>query len=160
MANRKPYGDQWVRALSIAKPRPLPIRRGGVPTDPGVYIWFRDGHPIYVGEALGAEGLRGRLRAHFAKNPDVSRSTLRASVAAAQLRLALRRFGCCRIRRTGQHRAEVAGVNGVWKLPDFITFKKAKEKTATRCHAPRKFLEVGGTWAGSRWISEYHARML
>lgn len=85
MANRKPYGDHWRRALSIAKPRPLPIRRAGVPTKPGVYIWFRDGHPNYVGEALGAKGLRGRLRTHFAKGSDLSRSTLRATVAAAQL---------------------------------------------------------------------------
>lgn len=50
-----------------------------------VYIWFRDGDPIYVGEAIGAEGLRGRLRAHFAQSPDFSRSTFRATVAATQL---------------------------------------------------------------------------
>lgn len=85
MTNTKSPGDQWKLALSIAKPRPLPIPRGGVPTDPGVYIWYRDESPIYVGEALGAEGLRGRLRKHFAKGTDLSRSTLRASVAAAQL---------------------------------------------------------------------------
>lgn len=85
MTNTQSSGDKWKLALSMAKPRPLPIPRGGVPTNPGVYIWFRDGRPIYVGEALGAEGLRGRLRKHFGKSRDLSRSTLRASVAAAQL---------------------------------------------------------------------------
>lgn len=85
MTNTKPDGKCWKVALSIAKPRPLPLPGGGVPTDPGVYIWFRGGRPVYVGEAIGAKGLRGRLRAHFAKGPDLSRSTLRASVAVAQL---------------------------------------------------------------------------
>ncbi|TFD86119.1 GIY-YIG nuclease family protein [Cryobacterium serini] len=50
-----------------------------------MYIWFRDGEPVYVGEAKGVKGLRGRLRAHLAVSTDLSRSTLRASVAVAQL---------------------------------------------------------------------------
>ncbi|TFB71884.1 GIY-YIG nuclease family protein [Cryobacterium glaciale] len=50
-----------------------------------MYIWFRDGEPVYVGEAKGVQGLRGRLRAHLAIGTDLSRSTLRASVAVAQL---------------------------------------------------------------------------
>lgn len=80
-----PYGDEWELVLAQVKPRPLPVPRAKIPTDPGIYLWFRDGHPIYVGEGLGAKGLRGRLSAHFAQGPDLSRSTLRASIAVAQL---------------------------------------------------------------------------
>lgn len=85
MSETEHSGLHWRRALATAKPMPLPIRRGKIPTTPGVYIWFRFGHPIYVGEALGTQGLRGRLKAHFGKGRDLSRSTLRASVAAKQL---------------------------------------------------------------------------
>lgn len=85
MADEQPYGERWESALMRVAPRPLPIDSGGVPAEPGVYIWFRDGKPIYVGKARGAEGLRQRLRAHFSSSPDLSRSTLRASVAVAQL---------------------------------------------------------------------------
>lgn len=46
---------------------------------------FRHGRPIYMGEAIGSIGLQGPLKAHFAKGRDLSRSTLRASLAAAQL---------------------------------------------------------------------------
>lgn len=85
MEFNKAHGDQWRLALSKATPQSLPPPRGSVPTDPGVYIWFRNGTPIYVGEALGKKGLRGRLKAHFSKGVDLSRSTLRASVAVAEL---------------------------------------------------------------------------
>lgn len=59
--------------------------RREIPTVPGVYVWFHDDQPVYVGEAKGKAGLRGRLSAHLAKRNDLSRSTLRASVAVAQL---------------------------------------------------------------------------
>ena len=79
------YGDEWKFVLSQVKPRPLPVARAEIPTDPGIYIWFRDDQPIYVGEGLGAKGLRRRLSSHFSKSADLSRSTLRASVAVVQL---------------------------------------------------------------------------
>lgn len=85
MTTERPSLGHWALALSMVNPQPLPIPRGNVPSDPGVYIWFRQGDPIYVGEALGAEGLRGRLRAHFSKGLDLSRSTLRASIAVKAL---------------------------------------------------------------------------
>lgn len=81
MTTERPLRDRWALALSMVNPQPLPIPRGNVPSDPGVYIWFRQGDFIYVGEALGAEGLRGRLRAHFSKGLDLSLSTLSASIA-------------------------------------------------------------------------------
>lgn len=69
----------------------LPRRRAGdlpardIPTRPGVYVWFHDGVAAYLGVARGGTGLRGRLRAHLARTRDLSRSTLRASVAVAEL---------------------------------------------------------------------------
>lgn len=81
MLRRETPGDRWLIALSEVHPRSLPIGRGAVPVEPGIYIWFREGDPIYIGEARGAFGLRGRVRAHFSKGRDLSRSTLRASVA-------------------------------------------------------------------------------
>ena len=87
MAGKKGPGNKWEEALSRVNPRKLPIPPGDVPVASGVYIWFREGQPIYVGKALGADGLRGRLKAHFAHSTDFSRSTFRASIAAAQLGL-------------------------------------------------------------------------
>lgn len=52
-----------------------------LPPNPGVYIWWRNNEPVYVGEAKGTRGLRGRIRAHLSTTIDLSRSTLRASVA-------------------------------------------------------------------------------
>jgi hypothetical protein len=87
MAGKNSPGNKWEDALSRVKPRELPVPSREVPVAPGVYIWFREGQPIYVGKALGADGLRGRLKAHFALGTDFSRSTFRASIAAAQLGL-------------------------------------------------------------------------
>lgn len=79
-------GVQWKRALNLAVPQPLPVPPTSIPLAPGVYIWFRDGYPLYVGRAIGKKGgLRQRLRAHLAQGPDLSRSTLRASVAVSQI---------------------------------------------------------------------------
>lgn len=74
-------GIRWQQARSISRRSPRSIGRGGIPTDPGVYIWFKNGEPVYVGEGRGQEGLRGRIRFHRATGVDLSRSTLRASVA-------------------------------------------------------------------------------
>lgn len=54
-----------------------------LPAGPGVYTWWRDGAAVYVGEAKTS--LRQRLSAHLATGPDLSRSTLRRSVALAEL---------------------------------------------------------------------------
>lgn len=59
------------------------LRGRSVPAVPGVYIWWRDGEPVYVGEAKTS--LQQRLSAHLATGPDLTRSTLRRSVALAQL---------------------------------------------------------------------------
>ncbi len=59
------------------------LRGRDVPAVPGVYVWWRDGEPVYVGEAKTS--LRQRLSAHLATGPDLTRSTLRRSVALARL---------------------------------------------------------------------------
>lgn len=59
------------------------LRVGDIPRGPGVYIWWRADVAIYVGEAKAS--LRHRLSAHLATRPDLTRSTLRRSVALAQL---------------------------------------------------------------------------
>ena len=79
------HGRHWSQAVAVGKHRPRSLRPRDIPTSPGVYIWFRDCEPVYVGEAKGVQGLQGRLRAHLAIGTDLSRSTLRASVAVAQL---------------------------------------------------------------------------
>lgn len=85
MQNTKNPGKIWEETLLKVEARKLPISSREVPNEPGVYIWLREGQPVYVGKALGANGLRGRLRSHFDKGTDFSRSTFRASIAAAQL---------------------------------------------------------------------------
>ena len=54
-----------------------------IPDAPGIHVWRRDREPVYLGEARTS--LRGRLRAHLATVPDLSRSTLRAAVAVEAL---------------------------------------------------------------------------
>ena len=53
-----------------------------LPTTPGVYAFYRDGVPVYVGVAAGKGGLRRRLqREHLDVRLDLSRSAFRRNVA-------------------------------------------------------------------------------
>ena len=80
-------GPQWSIVLGLSRtPRQVP-KPSVVPLSVGVYVWFHEDAPVYIGEAEGSSGLRGRLSTHFNNSPDMSRSTLRASVAVAQLGL-------------------------------------------------------------------------
>jgi hypothetical protein len=78
-------GPNWQRALAAPRIRSSLLESKSIPTSSGVYIWLRDGEPIYIGEAKGKRGLRQRLGNHRSKRADFSSSTLRASVAVAQL---------------------------------------------------------------------------
>lgn len=49
------------------------------PREPGVYIWWRDGEPVYLGKAAI---LRGRLSTHRRTSTRPSQSTLRATIGA------------------------------------------------------------------------------
>ncbi|WP_371325988.1 GIY-YIG nuclease family protein [Pseudarthrobacter enclensis] len=85
MPTEKDPGNIWQDFLLQINPRKLPIVPREVPAEPGVYVWFREAQPVYVGKASGTNGLRSRLRSHLHEGTDFSRSTFRASVAAAQL---------------------------------------------------------------------------
>jgi len=80
-------GPLWAQVSGAVKHDPRTLRRPDIPTTTGVYVFFRDGQPVYAGRAKGAKGLRDRLSKHLAKNLDLSRSTFRASVASDQLGL-------------------------------------------------------------------------
>jgi len=58
------------------------LRPADIPREPGVYVWFRDEQCMYVGKA---SSLRQRLSTHLRMSPDLSRSTLRATVAEREL---------------------------------------------------------------------------
>lgn len=58
------------------------LARSDLPAAPGVYAWFKDGSCVYVGKATD---LQNRLSRHRSTSLDLSRSTLRASVAVAEL---------------------------------------------------------------------------
>ena len=53
---------------------------GVAPPTPGVYAFFRDGVPVFIG---AASNLRGALQAHLNLNGDVSAPTFRTNVARA-----------------------------------------------------------------------------
>ena len=72
----------WDQVEGAPRRRAGDLQLADVPRDPGVYAWFRDGQCVYVGKAAS---LRRRLSAHLRTSPDLSRSTLRASVAVREL---------------------------------------------------------------------------
>lgn len=80
-----PDTPEWVHI--VARPRLLAgtVQRADVPSQPGVYAWFRDGECVYLGKA---SNLRSRLTSHLASTLDLSRSTLRSWVAVRELGLA------------------------------------------------------------------------
>jgi hypothetical protein len=72
----------WAQLEQAPRRRAGDLRLADVPRDPGVYAWFRDGRCVYVGKA---SSLRRRLSTHVRTSPDLSRSTLRATVAVREL---------------------------------------------------------------------------
>jgi hypothetical protein len=78
-------GPCWLQAVSVERRYPPGLRHRDIPKAPGVYIWFRDNKPVYAGRAVGAGGLQERLGKHLATGLDLSRSTLRATIASQTL---------------------------------------------------------------------------
>lgn len=70
---------RWARLLREQRHPAGGLRRADVPAAPGVYVWFRDGQPVYAGRALGR--LKGRISTHLGRDLDLSRSSLRRNVA-------------------------------------------------------------------------------
>lgn len=72
------HTPEWQALLHAPRHRNALLTRSEIPAKPGVYAWFMEGDCMYVGKA---NDLRDRLNSHRRTSPDLSRSTLRASVA-------------------------------------------------------------------------------
>jgi hypothetical protein len=73
---------EWAALLSATRFATDTLSRGEIPRSPGVYAWFHDGECVYVGKA---SNLRTRIGTHLSTSLDLSRCTLRASVAVKTL---------------------------------------------------------------------------
>ncbi|MCX6402184.1 MAG: GIY-YIG nuclease family protein [Propionibacteriales bacterium] len=73
---------EWNLVLTATRHPNATLSNGSIPTSGGVYAWFQDDECVYVGKA---SNLRGRLGKHRSGSLDLSRSTLRASVAVKEL---------------------------------------------------------------------------
>lgn len=74
-------GPLWDRMLALPRGSAAALTQGAIPSEPGVYVWFRDGEPIYAGRAVATGGLRRRLwRSHLATGLDLSHSSFRRNV--------------------------------------------------------------------------------
>lgn len=76
-------GPLWAGINDQPRRSAIHLSRGDIPRKPGVYVWYRDGRPIYSGRAVGKDGLRGRVWSdHLKKGTDLSRSSFRRNVCA------------------------------------------------------------------------------
>jgi hypothetical protein len=75
--DRKGRSRFWHRASAAERVRVSNIDHASIPHSPGVYVWFRDGQPVYVGMATD---LRDRLNRHLGTDLDLSRSAFRRNV--------------------------------------------------------------------------------
>jgi hypothetical protein len=71
---------RWRDMNSRARRRADTLQLSDVPDSPGVYVWYRDGDPVYVGRAKDAVRLRGRVRVHLKQDRDLSHSAFRRNV--------------------------------------------------------------------------------
>lgn len=75
----------WQEIRRVARVPASALSPRDIPTSPGVCVWFHGDEPVYIGEAGGEFGLRQRLMDHLATGSDLSRSTLRATIAVVEL---------------------------------------------------------------------------
>lgn len=74
-------GPHWTTMQARTRRAARGLTGQDVPTGPGVYAWYRDGAPVYVGKATGADGVRGRVwKNHLQTGNDLSRSSFRRNV--------------------------------------------------------------------------------
>lgn len=79
--NESIVGSLWARLLELPRQQAATLTRRDVPSSVGVYVWFREGSPIYSGRAKGAGGIQGRVwDNHMKTGPDLSRSSFRRNV--------------------------------------------------------------------------------
>lgn len=104
-----PAGRLWMTMNSQPRRSASTLSKDRVPATPGVYAWYRDGEAIYVGRAVGAGGLRGRVwKEHLDTGNDLSRSSFRRNVCE---HLGIAATSRTRLRPTVMETREVAQVN-------------------------------------------------
>lgn len=118
--------DDWARLLAAPRIRARDLRRPAIPNEPGVYAWFRDAECVYVG--LAGTSLRDRLAKHLAVATDLSRSTLRATVAVRELSVTRK---VARSRPPVLTEAQVAVVNAWLAVCDVSWMTRPTKEEAT-----------------------------
>jgi GIY-YIG catalytic domain len=73
---------EWEALLGAKRHPNTELESSDIPRSPGVYAWFQNDVCVYVGKA---SDLRSRLGKHRSSSLDLSRSTLRATVAVHEL---------------------------------------------------------------------------
>ena len=74
-------GLSWVRMDGARRRGARTLAESAIPTRVGVYAWYHDGEPVYVGRAIGATGLRRRIgHEHLGTTSDLSRSAFRRNI--------------------------------------------------------------------------------
>jgi hypothetical protein len=74
-------GPLWARMNAQPRRSAAALLQSDVPTTPGVYVWYRDGEPLYAGRAVGRAGLQERIWGdHLRTGHDLSRSSFRRIV--------------------------------------------------------------------------------
>ena len=73
------HGPLWDRMDAQPRFRAADLARADVPTDPGVYAWYRRGRAVYVGKA---DSLRDRAwKNHMGQSATMGTSAFRRNVA-------------------------------------------------------------------------------
>ena len=74
-------GPLWARIRAQERHPVRALEASDIPSAMGIYVWFRDGEPVYAGRAVATDGLRGRVwRKHMATGLDLSHSSFRRNV--------------------------------------------------------------------------------
>lgn len=112
MTTEPPDAPEWRTLLARPRHPNSTLSRADIPTSPGVYAWFKQGSCVYVGKATD---LRSRLSRHRSTSLDLSRSTLRASVAVLELGVTRHH---ARLRPTVMTREQVATITAWFNSAD------------------------------------------
>lgn len=116
-------------ATSIAEAR-------AVPSGPGVYAWYRGGEAVYVGRAIGQDGLRGRVwKDHLRTGNDLSRSSFRRNVCE---HLSIAPTSRTTIRPTVMTTTEIAPVNAWIQGCDVAWIECRTDEEATNLESRMK----------------------
>jgi hypothetical protein len=71
-------GPLWKLMHARPRHRPRDVAKADIPTDPGVYAWYRDGHAIYVGKG---DSLQTRIwNNHLGRGAVMTGSAFRRNV--------------------------------------------------------------------------------